>query len=82
MESVGNTSCRSDYFQVQGKVIGLHGPFHAWLLTCISSMFDMPPAKIIEPRCAKNWSSGFSTRCDTNRAVQLQKMARGLKFRI
>ena len=25
---------------------------------------------------------GFPTRSDTNRAVQLQKMARGLKFRI
>ena len=27
-------------------------------------------------------SSGFPTRSDTNRAVQKQKMARGLKFRI
>ena len=27
-------------------------------------------------------SSGFPTRSDTNRAVQPQKMARGLKFRI
>ena len=27
-------------------------------------------------------SSGFSTRSDTNRAAQSQKMARGLKFRI
>ena len=27
-------------------------------------------------------SSGFLTRCDTNRAVQSQKMVRGLKFRI
>ena len=26
--------------------------------------------------------SGFATRCDTNWAVQSQKMARGLKFRI
>ena len=31
---------------------------------------------------SKNRSSTFSTRSDTNRAVQLQKMARGLKFRI
>ena len=30
----------------------------------------------------KNWSSGFLTWSDTNRAVQSQKMARGLKFRI
>ena len=27
-------------------------------------------------------SSGFLTRSDTNRAVQPQRMARGLKFRI
>ena len=27
-------------------------------------------------------SSGFQTRSNTNRAVQSQKMARGLKFRI
>ena len=30
----------------------------------------------------KLWSSGFRTRSDTNWAVQPQKMARGLKFRI
>ena len=30
----------------------------------------------------KKRSSGFPTRYDTNRAVQQQKMARGLKFRI
>ena len=30
----------------------------------------------------ENRSSGFPTRSDTNRAVQPQKMARGLKFRI
>ena len=30
----------------------------------------------------KNRSSGFPTRSDTNWAVQPQKMARGLKFRI
>ena len=29
----------------------------------------------------RNRSSGFPTRSDTNRAVQPQKMARGLKFR-
>ena len=29
----------------------------------------------------RNRSSGFPTRSDTNRAVQQQKMARGLKFR-
>ena len=30
----------------------------------------------------ENRSSGFPTRSDTNRSVQPQKMARGLKFRI
>ena len=30
----------------------------------------------------ENLSSGFPTRCDTNRAVQQQKIARGLKFHI
>ena len=30
----------------------------------------------------QNLSSGFPTRSDTNRAVQRQKMARGLTFRI
>ena len=35
-----------------------------------------------EPLREKNRSSGFPTRSDTNRAVQSQKMARGLKFRI
>ena len=30
--------------------------------------------------CEKNRSSGFSTRSDTNRAVQPHKVARGLKF--
>ena len=33
-----------------------------------------------EPRFEKNQSSGFPTRSHTNRAVQPQKMARGLKF--
>ena len=30
----------------------------------------------------ENWSSGFPTRCDKNRAVQTQKMDRGWKFHI
>ena len=30
----------------------------------------------------RNRSSGFPTRSDKNQAVQLQKMARGMKFRI
>ena len=34
-----------------------------------------------EPRCEKT-GPGFPTRSDTNRAVQQQKMARGLKSRI
>ena len=35
---------------------------------------------IYEPRCEKKQSLGFPTRSDKNRAVQPQKMARGLKF--
>ena len=35
-----------------------------------------------EPRSEKNRSSDFPTSFDTNRAVQRQKMDRGLKFRI
>ena len=35
-----------------------------------------------EPRSEKNRSSGFPTRSDTNRAVDAQKMAIGLKFQI
>ena len=34
-----------------------------------------------EPRHQNNLFSGFSTRSDTNRDVQPQKMVRGLKFR-
>ena len=33
-----------------------------------------------EPRCEKKGLRGFPTRSDTNRAVQLQKMSRGMKF--
>ena len=33
-----------------------------------------------EPRCEKTGPRGFPTRSDTNRAVQPQKMAGGLKF--
>ena len=35
-----------------------------------------------EPRCEKTGLQGFPTMSDTNRSVQSQKMARGLKFRI
>ena len=31
---------------------------------------------------ARKWSSGFPTRSDTNRAVQPQMIARGLKLQI
>ena len=37
---------------------------------------------ICEPRHEKNLSSGFQTRSDTNQAVQLRKMVRGLEFQI
>ena len=35
-----------------------------------------------EPHCEKISLPGFPTRSDTHQAVQLQKMARSLKFRI
>ena len=35
-----------------------------------------------EPRCEKTGLRGFPTRSDANQAVQLQRMARSLKFRI
>ena len=35
-----------------------------------------------EPPCEKTGLPGFLTRSHTNRAVQSQKMTRGLKFRI
>ena len=37
---------------------------------------------IIGTGSQENLSLGFSTRFDSNRAVQLQKMARGMKFLI
>ena len=37
---------------------------------------------INEPRCEKTGLRGFPTRSDKTRAVQPQKMARGMKFRI
>ena len=42
--------------------------------------FQSALAVIFEPRSDKNLFSGFSTRSDTNQAVQPQKMARSLKF--
>ena len=58
-----------------------------YFLLCIPLLlpvdgFNFSEPIIYEPRCEKTRSSGFSTRSDTNRAVQPQKMARGLKFRI
>ena len=38
--------------------------------------------KEFEPRCEKTGLRGFLTRSETNQAVPLQKVARGLKFRI
>ena len=37
---------------------------------------------LYEPHCEKTGLWFFLTRSDTNRAVQPQKMARGLKFRM
>ena len=38
------------------------------------------PYPIIRTASQENLSSGFSTKVDTNRPAQLQKLARGLKF--
>ena len=37
---------------------------------------------LIRAATRENRSSGFPTRCDTNRSVQSQEQARGLKFRL
>ena len=37
---------------------------------------------VTKPSMRENRSSGIPTRSDTNQAVQAQKMARSLKFRI
>ena len=48
-----------------------------------SKSFTRPMTSAYEPRSEKKKrSSGFPTRSDTTRAVQQQKMARDLKFRI
>ena len=45
------------------------------IVFCVCLSFQM--SLVVKPGL-----SGFPTRSDTNRAVQQQKMARGLKFRI
>ena len=37
---------------------------------------------LTEPRREKNLSSGLATRLDSNRLAQLQRLPRGLRFRI
>ena len=43
---------------------------------------NLNPSTFYEPLCEKTGLQGFLTRSDTNQAVQPQKMATGLKFRI
>ena len=47
----------------------------------LAALKDHPDAEVCEPRHEKS-SVLVSTWSDTNQAVQLQKMARGLKLRI
>ena len=66
------------YIQVSGVT---HGPlinsFMAGHKICIGDRLLLYLSLVV-----RNWSSVFLTRSDTNWAVQSQKMARGLKFRI
>ena len=51
-------------------------------MVCVMSETEMSLFKQMSLVLRIYRSSGFPTRSDTNRAVQSQKMARGLKFRI
>ena len=51
------------------------------LHACMIPIF-LPVQLPFEPRSEKTGLRGFPTRSDANRAVQPQKMARSLKFRI
>ena len=70
-------------FQKSG---GVHEAFQDFMSLKLSSARNFRSwdgvIKIIEPRCEKTGLRGFRPGPDTNRAVQPQKMARGLKFRI
>ena len=50
--------------------------------SCVAAHMDNGGHLYLSRDARKNLSSGFSTRSDTNRAVQLQKQARSLKSRI
>ena len=55
---------------------------HKTLAIVEERAFTRPENNINGASLWENRSSGFPTRSDTNRAVQLQKMARSLKLRI
>ena len=57
---------------------------HGYMLSTAGHSYDQSSAKSFTQMSLvlRKRSLGFPTRSDTNRAVQLQKMARGLKFRI
>ena len=58
---------------------------NCYSIPCYYNVFELVKEitpTCIEPRCEKTGLWGFPTRSDTNRAVQLQKIAKGLKFRI
>ena len=69
-----------EFDRVKGRTLRVKTVKVGSKLVCLSLALSFRERN--EPRYGKNLSSGFSTRLDTNRAVQPQKIARGLKFRI
>ena len=56
----------------------LHG--HVFVMTS-SSTSEAPVLKVVNEPCHRKQTFWYPTWSDTNQAVQLQEMARGLKFR-
>ena len=64
--------------QGQSSLVQVEEPYNS-LHDCVGCY----PEKLFEScREEKNLFLGFPNRCNTNRFVQLQNMARGLKFQI
>ena len=69
-----------------------YNAFHPTIASNIGLLMEKVTKAIYEPRCEKTGlrrgggggggGGGVPTRSDTNQAVQPQKMARGMKFRI
>ena len=56
-------------------------PLHLFVCTD-SLLYTCTNVAIIRAMSRENLSSGFSNRQDSNRLAELQRLARGLKFRI